>query len=161
MTKTGLLHISCFYSHDSKKVNICWLSCPDLIKVGWDSSVGITTRYGLDGPGIESRRAQWPSGLRRGSAADRLLGLLVRIPSGVWMFVLCVLYSKEQKTRPGQSDQRSTDKVQRTNKKSRWGQIFRMRPDRSWGPPSLLYYGYRVSFPGVKRPGGGVNLHPI
>ena len=25
-------------------------------KVGWDSSVGIATRYGLDGPGIES---QW------------------------------------------------------------------------------------------------------
>jgi hypothetical protein len=23
--------------------------------VGWDSSVGIATRYGLDGPGIESR----------------------------------------------------------------------------------------------------------
>ena len=23
--------------------------------MGWDSSVGIATRYGLDGPGIESR----------------------------------------------------------------------------------------------------------
>jgi hypothetical protein len=28
-----------------------------------------------------------------------------------------------------------------------------------WGPHSLLYYGYRFSFPGVKRPGRGVN-HP-
>jgi hypothetical protein len=27
-----------------------------LCKVGWDSIVGIVTRYGLDGPGIES---QW------------------------------------------------------------------------------------------------------
>jgi hypothetical protein len=27
-------------------------------------------------------RSQWPSGLRRGSAADRLLGLRVRIPPG-------------------------------------------------------------------------------
>ena len=27
------------------------------------------------------------------------------------------------------------------------------------GPPSLLYNGYRVSFPGVKWPGRGVN-HP-
>jgi hypothetical protein len=27
------------------------------------------------------------------------------------------------------------------------------------GPPSLLYNGYRVSFPGVKRPGRGVD-HP-
>jgi hypothetical protein len=31
------------------------------------------------------RRSQWPSGLRRGSAADRLLGLRVRIPLGAWM----------------------------------------------------------------------------
>jgi hypothetical protein len=27
------------------------------------------------------------------------------------------------------------------------GEIFRTRPDRSCGPPSLLYNGYRVSFP--------------
>jgi hypothetical protein len=56
--------------------------------VGLDSSVGIATRYGLDGPGIESR----------------------------------------------------------------WGQIFRTRPDRPLGPPSLLYNGYRV-FPGDKADG--------
>ena len=30
---------------------------------------------------------------------------------------------------------------------SRWGEIFHTRPDRSWGPPSVLYGGYRV-FPG-------------
>jgi hypothetical protein len=30
--------------------------------------------------------------LRRGSAADRLLGLRVRIPPGAWMFVLSVVY---------------------------------------------------------------------
>jgi len=54
--------------------------------VGRDSSVGMTTRYGLDGPGIESR-----------------LG----------------------------------------------GEIFRTRPDRPWGPPSLLWNGYQVS-PGGK-----------
>ena len=29
------------------------------------------------------------------------------------------------------------------------GEIFRTRPDRRWGPPSLLYNGYRV-FPGGK-----------
>jgi hypothetical protein len=33
---------------------------------------------------------------------------------------------------------------------SRWG---------PWGPPSLLYNGYGVSFPGVKRSGRGVD-HP-
>ena len=39
------------------------------------------------------------------------------------------------------------------------GEIFRTRPDLPWGPPSLLYNGYRFCFPGVKRPGRGVN-HP-
>jgi hypothetical protein len=38
-------------------------------------------------------------------------------------------------------------------------EIFRSRPDWSWGPPILLYNGYRVYFPGVKRPGRGVD-HP-
>jgi hypothetical protein len=40
------------------------------------------------------------------------------------------------------------------------GDIFRIRPDRSWGPPSLLYNGHRFAFPGVKRPGRGVD-HPF
>jgi len=38
-------------------------------------------------------------------------------------------------------------------------EIFRTNPDRPWGPFSLLYNGYRVSLPGVKRPGRGVD-HP-
>jgi hypothetical protein len=39
-------------------------------------------------------RSQWPCGLRRGSAAARLLGLWVRIPPRAWMSVsseCCVL----------------------------------------------------------------------
>jgi hypothetical protein len=32
------------------------------------------------------------------------------------------------------------------------GEIFRTRPDRPWGPPSLLYNGYKV-FPGGKAAG--------
>jgi hypothetical protein len=35
--------------------------------------------------------------------------------------------------------------------------MFRILPDRPWGPPSLLSSGYRVSFPGIKRPGRGVD----
>ena len=35
---------------------------------------------------------------------------------------------------------------------SRWGEIFRICPDRPWGPPSLLYNGYRF-FPGGKAAG--------
>jgi hypothetical protein len=27
---------------------------------------------------------------------------------------------------------------------ARFSEIFRTRPDQPWGPPSLLYYGYRV-----------------
>ena len=42
---------------------------------------------------------------------------------------------------------------------SRWGKVFRIRPDRPWGPPSLLNNGCWVFFPGVKRPGRVVN-HP-
>jgi hypothetical protein len=38
-------------------------------------------------------------------------------------------------------------------------EIFRTRPHRPWGPPTLLYNGHRVSFPGVQRPGRRVN-HP-
>jgi hypothetical protein len=38
------------------------------------------------------------------------------------------------------------------------GEIFRTRPDRSWGSPSLLYNGHQV-FPGVKRPGRDAD-HP-
>jgi hypothetical protein len=34
-------------------------------------------------------RSQWPCGLKRGSAAPRLLGLRVRIPPGVWSSVCC------------------------------------------------------------------------
>jgi hypothetical protein len=43
---------------------------------------------------------------------------------------------------------------------SRWGKIFRVRPDRPWGPPSLLHKGYRLSCPEVKWPGRGVE-HPL
>ena len=43
---------------------------------------------------------------------------------------------------------------------SRWGgDIFRTSPDLLWGPPRLIYNGYRVFPGGVKRPGRGVD-HP-
>ena len=40
------------------------------------------------------------------------------------------------------------------------GEIFCTHPDRPLGPPSLLYNGYRVSFPGIKRTGRGVDHLP-
>ena len=40
------------------------------------------------------------------------------------------------------------------------GEIFRTCPDRPWGPPSLLYNGYRV-FPGSEvRPGRAADHSP-
>ena len=42
----------------------------------------------------------------------------------------------------------------------RWGQDFPHPSKPILGPSSLLYNGYRLSFPGVKRPGRGVD-HPL
>jgi hypothetical protein len=43
---------------------------------------------------------------------------------------------------------------------SRWSEIFRTRPDRPWGPPSLLYNGYRV-YPGGKAAGAWCRPHHL
>ena len=40
---------------------------------------------------IYVRRSQWPRSLRRRLAAARLLKLWVRIPPGLWMFVVSVV----------------------------------------------------------------------
>ena len=63
--------------------------------------------------------------------------------------------------RPGcQSVQRLTTGYTVRKSNPGGGETFHIGPDRPWGPPSLLYNGYRVSFPGVNRPGRGVN-HPL
>jgi hypothetical protein len=50
-------------------------------------------------------------------------------------------------------DQRGkTPDRQKKKKNPGGGEIFRIRPDRPWGLPSLLYNGYRV-FPGGKAAG--------
>jgi hypothetical protein len=43
---------------------------------------------------------------------------------------------------------------------SRGGEIFRTCPDRAWGPPNLLYNGYRVFPGGRKRLGRDTNHSP-
>jgi len=50
---------------------------------------------------------------------------------------------KNTKLRAGRSGDRIPD----------GGKIFRTCPDRPWGPPSLLYKGYRVLPGGKERPG--------
>ena len=39
------------------------------------------------------------------------------------------------------------------------GKIFHTHPGWSWGPPSLLYNGYQLTFPGLKWLGWGID-HP-
>ena len=48
---------------------------------GRDGVVGIATRYGLDGPGIESRRGEI-----FGTRPDRLCGLPSLLYNGHWVF---------------------------------------------------------------------------
>ena len=49
-------------------------------------------------------------------------------------------------------------KVRRSNPGG--DEIFRTCPGRPWGPFSFLSNGYRISFPGVKRPWNGVDHLP-
>jgi hypothetical protein len=44
---------------------------------------------------------------------------------------------------------------------SRCSEIFRTCPDRPWGPPSLLYNGYRVFLGGKERPGRDPDPSPL
>ena len=43
---------------------------------------------------------------------------------------------------------------------SQWGEIFRNIPDRPWGPPSLLYNGYRIFPAGKVLPGRDADPSP-
>ena len=48
-------------------------------------------------------QSQWPRGLRRGSAAARLLRLRVWIPPGVWMFLVSVVWCQVEDSTPSRS----------------------------------------------------------
>ena len=60
---------------------------------------------------VNYSRSQWPRGLRRGSAAARLLGFWVRIPLGAWIFEAGVVCSQVEVSSLGWSlvQTRSTD----------------------------------------------------
>jgi hypothetical protein len=62
------------------------------------------------GCGFETSRSPWSRDLRPRLVAVHLLGLRVRIPPEVLMFVLCRLYSKDKRQKPGQSRQRDKQK---------------------------------------------------
>jgi hypothetical protein len=145
--------------------------------MGQDSSASLVTRYGLDGPGIESRcgrnfphlsrpalghtqpPTQWvPGSSRAGKATEawrwpptpssaevkeRVELYLYFPPEPSWPVIGWTLITgwTVPESKPGGSE------------------IFRTRPNRPWGPPSLLYNGSRICFRGVKRLGRGVD-HP-
>ena len=130
--------------------------------MGWDCVVGIATRYGLKGPGIESAdtsgRAVWGDGLR----PIAFWGCEFESRRGHgWLY--CVLQGKTKGKMQDSQDKRTSYgwsiEYKRIQTNPCGGEIFRTLLDLPWGPPSFLYNGYRVSFPGVKRPGHGVN-HP-
>ena len=75
------------------------------------------------------------------------------------MCVLCVHSNDRRHSQYNQDIDVVQMKYREPKKNSGGGEIFSTRPDRSWGPTSLLHNGYRLSFPGVKRPGRSVN-HP-
>jgi hypothetical protein len=144
-------------------------------KSGPGSSVSIATDYGLDGPGIESSGvgglvvSMLASGTQdRGFALGRSrrifpTGKIHSMPSfGRGSKIICPMLVTPT-TKRSKSSKRWTmvQKWKKVNKKKRFKkEIFRTRPDRPWGPPSLLYTGYRV-FPGGRmRPGRGVTLTP-
>ena len=62
---------------------------------------------------------------------------------------------------PGSSVGIATElRAGRSGIESRWGRDFSARPGWPWGPPSLLYNGYRI-FPGGKvRPGRAADHSP-
>jgi hypothetical protein len=96
------------------------------------------TGYGLDGPGIECRP---------GSSVGITTGYGLDGPG-----IEC---------RPGSSVGIATGYgLDGPGIESRWERNFRTRPERPWGPPSLLNNGYG-SFSEVKRPERGAYYPPL
>jgi len=86
----------------------------------------------------------------------------VRIPNACWPTWPCLpsylLHLPTSVSRIAQSVLRFATGWTFRESNPCWSAIFRACPNRPWDPPILLYNGYRI-FPGVKRPGRGVD-HP-
>jgi hypothetical protein len=61
-------------------------------KLGFLFSLRLWTVFRIPATSKGCRRSQWPRGLRRRSAAERLLGSWVLNPPGAWMFVSCTVF---------------------------------------------------------------------
>ena len=115
--------------------------------VGRDSSVGIATRYGLGGPGIESRWwRDFPP------CPDRPWGPHSLLYNGYRVSFLPVQTDPGAHTVSYTMDTGSVSSLSRptlgpTQSPIQWiPGLFPRCPDRPWGPHSLLYNGHRVCF---------------
>ena len=92
--------------------------------------------------------------LRGRNLKSRVCNLVVLIQ----LYILTRTYTQRG---PGSSVGIATElRAGRSGDRIPVGARFSARPDRTWGPPSLLYNGYRV-FPGGKvRPGRAADHSP-
>ena len=111
------------------------------IAIGVATHTGWTLRW-------NACRSQWLSGVRRGSAADRLLGLRLRILPESWMLVLCVVREDKKakcRTIKTKKQVRMKYRVQEnTKEKSHWRWDFPHPSRPAMGPTQCSYSGYRV-----------------
>jgi hypothetical protein len=83
------------------------------------------------------------------------------IPSRSYIYLFTVCTATVIRGGPGSSVVIVTDYgLDSLGIESCWGEIFCTCPDRPWGPPSLLYNGYRVFPGGRKRPGHDADPSP-
>jgi hypothetical protein len=110
-----------------------------------DSSIG-TSRKGLDGLGIESLLIPVAERSKAGICNRSLAGIEGSIlAGGTDISVVCCTAKTKQRSQDNPDKETNTAKVQRQKKRrNSWGrnsgegEIFRTKPDRHWGPPSLL-----------------------
>jgi hypothetical protein len=135
------VHLSdhCLCEHQPINVSIIY-------RVGQDSAVGIATHYGLDGPGIES---QWGA---KFSVPDQTgPGTYEHQPINI-----SIIYRFGQDSAVGIATHYGLDGP---GTESRWGAKFSVPDQTGPGTHPAPHIMYTRSFPGVKRPGRGVD-HP-
>jgi hypothetical protein len=94
------------------------------------------------------------------SAAPGLQNFIWKFPLKRFPWIRSCNLLPKLVSRVVQSVQRLTSGLTVRGSNPDWGEIFRTCPDRPWGPPSLLYNGYRVFPGGRKRPGREADPSP-
>ena len=83
---TCLLHT---FSLVTTRINVSGYSDMLLCLIVWYTERSESSNTFIPNVTFYTSRSQWPRGLRRRSAAARVLRSWVRIPPGAWMFVCC------------------------------------------------------------------------